>query len=458
MKPADMLHQMCHEVLPATDVKALCKARGFPPQAVSSRGVLETLFLSPKGLHDAFNSLDSKEIALLHLLAHRGDPVDVAFFGRVYGAKHSYGGTFTQRFHACFAKVKQRLVRKGVLLWAEAPESILLKTSRMERWRFALPAEFHGHLPPLIRSPRAFDGDGDWRPNAGRDTLCAQVGAPPKDPGNEGFQIEADELRLNGKRFNAARLARWQQAGWRQAIQDETKAGTGGSYSKPPDEAILCILLELGEGSWADAEWLAEPLRVFCGQKMDVPTVCGAGWEWGMLARHVADGTTWYRPAPKQPHVAPHKYLIPNEQDASVAADLTTIPFDALEQIVAISDQRVNPAGNNTLLLTPNFIKLGRAEDDLLAAEAVQWLVAHSPPFAQAFANLRARRGKTILHDNVAIARVSDLSLKVAIEKALGTNLVALENDFIAFPPGSLDDVRRVVKQSGHVVKEVAAE
>jgi hypothetical protein len=49
------------------------------------------------------------------------------------------------------------------------------------------------------------------------------------------------------------------------------------------------------------------------------------------------------------------------------------------------------------------------------------------------------------------------LSLKVAIEKVLGANLVSLKNDFVAFPCGLLDDVQRVVKKSGHVVKEVAA-
>ena len=33
MNPADMLHQMCHSLLAATDVKALCKARGLAPEA-----------------------------------------------------------------------------------------------------------------------------------------------------------------------------------------------------------------------------------------------------------------------------------------------------------------------------------------------------------------------------------------------------------------------------------------
>jgi len=123
---------------------------------------------------------------------------------------------------------------------------------------------------------------------------------------------------------------------------------------------------------------------------------------------------------------------------------------------VTISDQRLAPAGN-ALLLTPNFVKLGRASDEVLEAEAVQWLVQQTQSFAEMFVSLSDRRGKTILHEELCIARVSDLSLKVAIEKALGKNLVSLKNDFVAFPYDSLNDVERVVKKSGHVVKKVAA-
>lgn len=456
MKLSDMLPQMCHGLLAATDVKAICQARGLPPQAAKSRGILETLFLSPQGVRNVFDSLDPNEIALLHLLKHSASPVDIAFFSRVYGSQQSYG-TFNRRFQNVFAKIKQRLVRSGVLLWAETPAGSWEKKSKMERWRFALPAEFHAHLPPLIPTPRSFDGDGNWRPNVVRDKLIADLGLARKNLVGEIFQIEAGELQLNGEQFEAAKLSGWQQSGWKQAIPNGKKSGPKDPHSKRPDEAALCILSDLADGYWADAEQLAEPLRVFCEMKIDSGAVCEAGWEWGLLAKRQADGKTWYRLAPKQPHVAPHQYLTANDQDGCVTADLATIPFEALEQIVAISDQRVSPARSDALLLMPNFVKLGRAGDKLLGSEAVEWLVQQTQPFAETYVLLGERRGKTILHENVTVARVSDLSLKVAIEKALGSNVVALKDDFIAFPPGYVDDVRRVVKKSGHVVKEVAA-
>jgi hypothetical protein len=325
----------------------------------------------------------------------------------------------------------------------------------MERWRFALPAEFHEYLPPLLRSPRQFDGDGNWRPNVAREKLITDLGGSHKSSGNEEFRIEAGELRLNGKRFETAKLAEWQQSGWRQSIPDGKKSGRKDPHSKRPDEAALCILSELADGDWADAEQLALPLRVFCGKKVDIDAICHAGREWGLLAKRQAEGKTWYRLAPEPAHVAPHQYLKDHE-DGCVTADLTVIPFEALEQIVAISDQRIGFAGH-VLLLSPNFVKLGRVGDELLESEAVHWLIQQARLFAEAHVNLMDRRGKTILHENLYVARVSDLSLKVAIEKALGANLVALKNNFVAFPCGLLNDVQRSVKKSGHVVKEVAA-
>ena len=110
-----MLHQMCHEVLAEADVKAICKNRGLPNQAASSRPMLETLFLSDAGVAAAMRTLDRTEIALLHLLRSHDKPVDVAFFSRLDPPKTerwSYG-TFSQRFQGVFSKVKDRLVRGG---------------------------------------------------------------------------------------------------------------------------------------------------------------------------------------------------------------------------------------------------------------------------------------------------------------------------------------------------------
>ena len=120
MNQTEMLHQMCHEVLAEADVRAICKNRGLPNQAASSRSMLETLFLSDAGVAVAMHTLDRTEIALLHLLRSQDKPVDVAFFSRLDPAQSERWshGTFTQRFQGVFSRVKDRMVRGGILLLA----------------------------------------------------------------------------------------------------------------------------------------------------------------------------------------------------------------------------------------------------------------------------------------------------------------------------------------------------
>ncbi len=139
MNQTEMLHQMCHEVLAEADVRAICKNRGLPNRAASSRSMLEALFLSDAGVAVAMRRLDRTEIALLHLLRSQDKPVDVAFFSRLDPPRKErwFDGTFSQRFQGVFARVKDRLVRGGILLLALGPESLARKT-KMERWQFGL--------------------------------------------------------------------------------------------------------------------------------------------------------------------------------------------------------------------------------------------------------------------------------------------------------------------------------
>ncbi len=211
MKSSDMLHQMCHSLLAAADVKVLCKARGLAAEAVKSPGILETLFLSSQGVSDVMNSLDRSEVALLHLLRKSGASVGISFFSRVYGEKGSYG-TFNQRFQDTFTKVKQRLIRSGLLLWAEGRQIKSIQNSKLERSRFSLPVEFYSHLPPLLAAPREFDGNGNWKPDIARAKLIADLGRARKKTEEQIFQIESGELQHCGKRFEAARLIEWQRS------------------------------------------------------------------------------------------------------------------------------------------------------------------------------------------------------------------------------------------------------
>ena len=459
----EMLHQMCHKVLSQADVKAICKVRGLPAQAASSPSVLESLFVTDRGLGAVFGLLEPLEIALLHRLKAIDKPVDVTFFARLAeaGGRPLHYGTFTQRYQEVFKQVKERLVRKGLVLIAESPRYWTNKT-QMESWLFSLPTQFQAYLPPLIAAAKHLAGPGEWRHDVPRAKLKTAVGhnSPDKATGDK-LQIADRELRWDGKPFRARELIHWQKRCWQEEAGSKKKTEghkAADAYALPPVEAMLQVLGTLDLDAWADATSLAVVLEVFCGSRVDSPQLCESGYRWGCLARQQADGVSWYRLAPStagEP-VLPCQYLDVTA-DGTVTVDLETVPLESLEQLVAISDQRPAPSGRPALLLAPNLIKLGRLAGVLESLPQADWLQKNSTGFRQAFETCGQRNGKTILHENLAVARVSDLALKVAIEKSLGARVVSLSDECIAFPYDAFAEVKRVVTKSGHVVKEVGS-
>jgi hypothetical protein len=452
----EMLHQMCHEVLAEADVKAICKNRGLPNQAASSRPMLETLFLSDTGVAVAMRTLDRTEIALLHLLRSQDKPVDVAFFSRL-NPRQSEGryGTFSQRFQEVFSRVKDRLVRRGILLLALGPESLTKKT-KMERWQFALPVQMARHLPPLLESAKPLKGEGDWRRDVAREKLKMAVGeGADRESKKDRVEIVNGELRWGGQPFRADRVVQWQKLRWQAETDPAKHQKEANPYTLPPAEAVLRLLAGLDADLWSDTDALAVPLEIFCGSPVDARSVCESGWRWGLLARQEAENRTWYRLAPPSAaaDTPPDRYLAVRGEGLTV--DLDAVPFEALETLVLLSDQRPVPGGQPLLLVTPNLVKLGRTADTATALPMADWLQKHSRAFHQVFETVRQRRGKTILHENLLVARVGDLSLKVALEKALGRRIVPLGEEFLAFPNEALAEVKRLVTQRGHVVKEV---
>jgi hypothetical protein len=249
----------------------------------------------------------------------------------------------------------------------------------------------------------------------------------------------------------------WQKLRWQAESPPGKRRKEVAPYTLPPAEAVLRILATLDADQWSDTDGLAVPLEIFCGCKVDAGAVCENGWRWGLLARQEAEGRKWYRLAPPSAaaDTPPDRYLVVRD-DERLAVDLDAVPFEALEVLVGMSDQRPVSGKQPLLLVTPNLIKLGRTADVVAALPLGEWLQKNVLAFQQAFETVRQRRGKTILHENLAVARVRDLSLKVALEKALGGRIVALGEEFVAFPYEAVAEVKRLVVHMGHVVKEVA--
>ncbi len=191
--------------------------------------------------------------------------------------------------------------------------------------------------------------------------------------------------------------------------------------------------------------------------------LCSSGYETGALARCLLNGKAYYR-LPDARHVpldvAPEGFLTAS-RDGTVTIALDQIPYPALEilnQLVAFA------VDHGQLKAVPSIDKLLDAPETVQEHDIVQYLKAHSPAFRAALKKFEANWGKLILHDNLLVARVTDLSLRVKLQKAFSASeeneasgVVFLPGEYIAFPRAMLGEIEKLVKKAGHIVKTVNA-
>jgi hypothetical protein len=463
MTQSDMLHQMCHETLSAADLKAISQSRGFSAAEAGSRALFESFFLSDIGVASALQSLTQEEVVLLHLLHSHAAPVAIPFFGRVYAQGGAYG-TFTQRYQPVLQAVRTGLVRRGLLLMAESGD-VRDGETKMERWRFHFPQQFARLLPPLLPVPPTFAAAGAINHAVVREKVMSlfakkHFGLYAANLPQYEMTITHGELLMGDQRFAVTIVQGWQQACWEAAAPKASATKNVYDLSLQnelsPVAAARYAFGQLPPDAWLTPAQLTPILKVFCADpKPDATKLCLAGWEWGCLARHTVNGTAHYRLPALQSEYADRRLGAALTIDgAEIKVDLARIDYADLEILAQVATWKV---AASQLLATPALVKLGNLTPALRAHPLLQWLQANAPVYAQAVRTVARRWGKQIIHENLLVAKVNDLSLKVAIEKTLADDehLLWLPNNFIAFPRSLLPAIDRLVKQAGHVIKQV---
>jgi hypothetical protein len=469
MNIPNMVRQMCHETLSNADVNAIVKARGFSAQESATRAIFENFFLSETGVATAMSTLSRQEVILLHLLHHLDRAVDVRLLARVYDdGKNAYRySTFTQRYRDTFSEARTNLVRRGLLIMVEDASG---GETQMERWRFCFPPQFAPFLPPLFEKMHTWAGDGEVNTQIVRATVMglAQTIGEPTLCADDAFALRLveGELRLGKRPFRAAYLAEWQRACWAKEMDKAAKPAKSNSPLSfrvtirikdvtPVDAALLYILSRLGPEQWIDPTQLEPILKIFADKSsLSATQICEMGWRWGCLARHVDDRSIYYRlPSQEQAESAePGRSLYPAGDN--VIVDLQTAAYADLESLGQVARLRVD---KGILHAEPDLIRLGQAWPTLRQHPLVEWLRAHAPAFRKALKQVEARWGKRIIHENLLVARVNNLSLKVALERTFAGNpeVIFLPDDAIAFPAAWRVEVERAVQKAGHVVKTI---
>ncbi len=467
-----MVNNMCHLELTVVDIKALCKSRGFTSREANSRNLLEGFFLSETGVANALGGMTRDEVILLHLMKLTPETVDASFFDRIYGTKSSRSkwrfGTFNQRYKDTFKQVKTSLIRRGVILFSEKHETWENNT-KLERLRFRFPEEFHPFLPIPFGPARSISGSGNFNQTVVRDKLMeilsCHTSVSEANGAKHNLSIKDGELCMGGKEFRTKYLVEWQRAVWALTLKEEEshKKTRQGSISTTKAAAYAFSLLMPGE--WILADELSSLLKIFCYgiDPPDPEKVCRAGWKQGCLARQTLAGKTYYAlPEDRAENnidagtqIDPGRFL-KKTNNGAVIVDISTIPYESLEFLARISNFRV--AGSQ-LTAFPNFVKTGRIIMNIGQVPLTLWLKKNAPVFAGVISTIEQQWGKQVVHQNLLVARIRDLSLKVAIQKAFADSgkVVFLPNNFIAFPYDLTRKIKALVNKSGYVVKTIEA-
>ncbi len=466
MDTFSILHDMCHNILSESDVKAIIKNRGFSAKETATRSLFENFFLSDTGVEAMMSALSQEEVTLLHLLKFIGKSVDVTIFERIYSDKNPhnphYAYTFSQRYQDIFKKVQASLIRRGILLVTEdkSANKLIQKITKMERWLFKLPEQFIRFLPPLFKSAQTFESTGNLNEHVLRHALLGLIDNKHTsllDKDKEYcLNLTDGELCMGNRRFWVSHFLDWQRLHWQAEIAISKPSDE--KYYIPPLESTSYIFSQLKANEWLLPDQLSLPLEVFCGGKYSaIAKICKECWQCGYLVKQVAGQDNYYRLAQDTPQIKievdPSSYL-EIASDQSLIINLFTIPFGNLEQLVQISNLRIKQP---QLFADPNVLKLGRVLPEIQQQPFIKWLREHVPVYERALKTVEHRWGRCIVHQNLMLAKVNDLTLKVALQKA-SKDILFLPNDFIAFPRAYLPTVEKMVTKAGQVVKTISSD
>lgn len=452
-----MLDDMVNVQTSQTDRKAISKVRQFSQAEIESLPLFANSLQSQLGLRAAFSQLDEREMAFLHLLALHQDPVSIDFFHSLYGVtpRGRYGVTFTQAYGDLFKRVRQRLIRQGVLLWAE----IAYGDSKLERYRFALPRVVVEHLPPLITASRPLTEQPSQPATPFRPHLLDLI--KRKGSTYADISLRGGYLLVNGQPFSREAWQAWQDRHWWQSVM-QTLYGKANDIEVLPTgigqktdaftQLIVYGLAQLPEDHWVkpDAFALLLELQPYAEPLPPLANVFEMGWRYGRLEQTTLDGEVYYRLAQWPDwQQQPIDYL--KAQQKGVILDLEKIPLGALSILNQVGDLFVE---RQQLWLKPNIPRLAQNRHHLQAHSLNEWLKANCAAFGEAFQRLDEQWGRLLVHEGLLVARVNDLSLRVALEKQFANEPVLFfAEGWLAFPQRLQRAVESAVQRNGHVIK-----
>ncbi len=455
-----MLKEMCLSALAQADLKVLGRSRGFEPEILASRALLQHAFLSETGVSTVLATLTEAEILGLNFLQLK-EEVSLDFFERIYTdlAGSKYYHSYTERFKPLFQRVKTQLIQRGILLFGTLSD-YENDGPVLERRRFRFPKNFGPLLPAPFRARRVDSGSTvQFRQEVLRNKL-AEILAPAEAPrkSEKGcWRLENGSLFFGGDPFRVERLKAWPIAQWEAAVPGPKGEGESLGAVSLLRYALSC----LRPGEWMAASDLLPFWKMAIkGAKAPHPeAVCEEGYQCGCLEKTEQAGANcyrWPRTDPALEHAAPEQFL-KIENAKSVSIQLEHTPLAGLEHVCEGCRLEIK---NGALWASPDALKISHASNEALAGPVFGWLREQHAAFRDTLETVEKKKGRILLHENLLVARISALEVKVALEKKFGEpgQFVSLSREFAAFPRSLLPEIQSWMKKAGHVIKTINAE
>ncbi len=443
--------------LAKSDRKSICTARGFERDVATLSSAFADAFLSTHGLPEVMKTLSTQDCRMLNLLLFCR-PVKISVFDPLYGKRDVYRswGTYNELYRPVFKKVKKALLLKGVLILTIDPENYD-RRSILERYKFSIPNRFEPWIPLPFGDIHTIEDPGECRYEAVREKVRDMAAdAAIQSSGTEKTGAPGSTKKgIKHERFTVSKLRNLLHEEWDTVFSSGTRRYTTNVTSSL-SRTLFGILCRLRENQWVTCNEIEPFLELLCRQaeKPDAAKICDRGWQCGLLALLCKNGKKYYRPAAYDisPEADPSLWLCSNSQEGCTL-DIEKVPLEGLELMTAVSQIEMR---NGKFLVKPDIPAIGHAPLSLHEHSIMKWLDREITAYRDAFSAVRTRKGKTVLHKNLTIARVGDLSLKMKILKIFSgksSKIVELPGEYIAFATDEFNTVCKVVSKAGLAVK-----
>jgi hypothetical protein len=341
-------------------------------------------------------------------------------------------------------RFKKNLIRKGVLLFIEKQTT---RSAKMDRLRFAFPDEFVPFLSPIVSETVSFEAPDAHGVDIMRKMLKNLAKAKNED---DCIHLQDHALKIGNNLFTLNNLNTMKYNIWGKKVFDSAKL-----FPQAKEFLDKCkyVFSQLNSNMWFLSDALKQIIDIFC-YKQKLPSInhiCEYAWESGLLKKHTHKNLTYYAVEEDMDDTD----LVPDDfieilKDQSLLININTIPCKELIHIAKISDFDLN---QSRLTASPNLIQAGQHWQKISNQPIFAWLIENSDSYKQMSQTIEKKRGQCIVHHNLCVARIKDLSLRVKVEKVLSGNIKILSDEYIAFPPKFRSDVETVVTKSGYAVK-----